>query len=159
MLNISPKAHISKDAVVIGDVTAEDDCSVFFHAVVRGDSAPITIGEGSNLQDNVVVHCSPGNPTTIGKGVTVGHSAVVHGCTVGDNTIVGMGAIILDNAVIGKNCIVGAGSLVPGGTVIPDGSVAFGNPAKVRRSMTESDIEHNRLSYLEYIELGKEYFG
>lgn len=159
MPTISSKTYIAQDAVVVGEVTVGDDCSIFYHAVLRGDTAEISIGNGTNIQDNVVVHCSAGCPTKIGEGTTVGHSAVVHGCTVGSNTIIGMGAVILDKAVIGDNCIIGAGSLVPGGTVVPDGSVAFGNPVKIRRAMTEDDIENNRLSHLEYIELGKSHFG
>ena len=159
MPTISSKAYIAKDAVVFGNVTISDNCSVFYHAVLRGDIEEIFIGDGTNIQDNVVIHCSAGSPVKIGKGTTVGHSAVVHGCTVGDNTIIGMGAVILDESVIGNNCIIGAGSVVPGGTIIPDGSVAFGNPVKIRRAMTEDDIENNRLSHLEYIELGKNQFA
>lgn len=159
MANIAPNAHIAQNATVIGEVTVGSDCSIFYGAVLRGDDAAIFVGDETNIQDNVVVHCSAGNPTVIGKGVTVGHGAIVHSCTVGDNSLIGMGAIVMDNAQVGRNCIIGAGSLVPGGMVIPDGSVAFGNPAKIRREMSAEDIDGNRLSAAGYVEHGKSHFG
>ena len=159
MPKISPKAHISDKAAIVGDVTIGEDCSVFYNATLRGDDAEIIVGDGTNIQDNCVLHCPPGQPTVIGRGCTIGHSAIVHGCTVGDNTLIGMGAIVMGGAVVGNNCIVGAGSLVPSGMVIPDGSVAFGSPAKVRRAVTDEDIESNRFSALGYIEQGKQHFG
>lgn len=158
MPKISPKAHIAKNATIVGEVTIGDDCSIFYGAVLRGDDAEIIVGDETNIQDNAVVHCSMGNPTVIGRGCTIGHGAIVHSCIVGDNTLLGMGSIVMDNAHVGNNCIIGAGSLVPGGMDIPDGSVAFGNPAKIRREMTAEDIEANKISCVGYIQHGKSWF-
>ena len=135
-------AHVFPGAVVVGDVTVGEEYSIWYNAVVRGDEAPIVIGEGSNVQDNAVLPVETGHPLTIGKDVTVGHGAILHSCTVGDNTLIGMGAIVLDDAVIGKNCIVAAGALVTGRTVIPDGSMVMGSPAKVKRELTADEIAH-----------------
>ncbi len=131
-------------ARVSGDVVLGRDCSVWYNAVIRGDEAPIAIGEGTNIQDNATLHTSYFHPMQVGSGVTVGHNAVLHSCTVGDNVLVGMGAIILDDAVVGSDCIIGAGALVTKGTVIPDGSMALGCPAVVRRRLTEEEKEEIR---------------
>ena len=135
---------------VNGDVTMGRGCSVWYNAVIRGDEAPITIGENTNIQDNATLHTSFGHPLIIGSGVTIGHNAVVHSCTIKDNVLIGMGAIVLDDAVIGNNCIVGAGALVTKGTVIPDGSMVLGSPAKVKRALTEEEIEGNRINAAHY---------
>ena len=152
-------AYIAFNAFVCGDVTLGRDASVWYGAVVRGDDAEITIGDRSNIQDNCVVHIDRFHPVTVGNDVSIGHGAVIHGCTIGDGTLVGMGATILNDAVIGKNCIIGAGALVPGGTVIPDGSMAFGNPARVRRPLTEKEIEGNYFNAEVYVEMAKEHFA
>ncbi len=127
-------------AVVVGDVKLGEDCSIWYNAVLRADEAPIVIGDGSNVQDNAVLHVSEGHPLTVGRDVTVGHGAILHSCSVGDNTLIGMGAIVLDDAVIGRNCIIAAGALVTGRTVIPDGSMVMGSPAKVKRELTGEEI-------------------
>lgn len=137
-------------AMVSGDVRIGAGSSIWYNAVVRGDTEPIAIGEGSNIQDNCVLHTSAGAPLTIGRGVSVGHAAVVHGCTIGDDTLIGMGTIVLNGAVIGRGCIVGAGSLVTGGTRIPDGSLAFGRPARVVRPLRAEEIEENRATAAGY---------
>lgn len=113
----------------------------------------ITIGDNSNVQDNCTLHTGNGFALTIGNGVTIGHNAIVHGCTVGDNTVIGMGSILLNGAKVGKNCIIGAGALVTGKMEIPDNSMAFGNPAKVIRNLTEAEIEDNRENAEEYVKL------
>ena len=113
----------------------------------------ITIGDNSNVQDNCTLHTGNGFSLTIGNGVTIGHNAIVHGCTVGDNTVIGMGSILLNGAKVGKNCIIGAGALVTGKMEIPDNSMAFGNPAKVIRNLTEAEIEDNRENAEEYVKL------
>lgn len=143
-------------AVVTGNVTLGEDCSVWHGAVLRGDSAAIAIGRRTNIQDNAVVHVSHDHPVVLGEGVIVGHGAIVHGCTVGDNSLVGMGAIVLDGAVVGKDCIVGAGALVTQGKLIPDGSVAVGSPARVVRSMTPEDVTSNRRNAEGYVRLARE---
>ena len=148
--------YAATSATVTGDVSIGTDSSVWHGAVVRADSAPITIGARSNVQDNVTIHVDSGFPVHVGDGVSIGHNAIVHGCTVGDNTIIGMGAILLNGARIGRDCVVGAGALVAQGAEIPDGSVAFGSPARVRRSMSSDEIGRNRDNALEYVQLAQE---
>ena len=141
--------YIASNATVVGDVVLGENVSIWYGAVLRGDSGTITVGEGTNIQDNAVLH----EATTLGKNCTVGHSALVHGCTVGDNTMIGMGAIVLNGAIIGNNCIVGAGALVPGKMNAPDGSVILGNPAKVIKEVTEQQVQDNAHSAQHYVEL------
>lgn len=150
---ISEKAYITKTAVIEGDVTVCDKVSVWYGAVLRGDLAPIFVGEGSNVQENAVLHVDKNCPVKIGKGVTIGHGAIIHGCTIGDNSLIGMGAIVLNGANIGKNCIIGAGALVTGNTQIPDNSLVIGSPGKVKREVTEAEVEANRENAEEYINL------
>lgn len=149
-------AYLFPGCVVTGDVTMGKAASVWYNAVVRGDMAPITIGEGSNIQDNAVVHVDNGFPTVIGNGVTIGHGAIVHGCTVEDDCIIGMGAVLLNGARIGKNCIIGAETLVPEGKEVPEGSVAFGNPVRVYRPVNEEDIKHIHANAAECVEYAGE---
>lgn len=144
-------------AVVVGDVTLGEECSIWYNAVLRADEAPIRLGDGSNVQDNAVLHVTEGHPLTVGKDVTVGHGAILHSCTVGDNTLIGMGAIVLDDAVIGDNCVIAAGALVTGRTVIPDGSMVMGSPAKVKRELTAEEIEATRRNAEVYRELKEGY--
>ena len=154
---IDASAFVAPGAAIYGDVTIGKDCSIWFHATVRGERAPICIGDGSNIQDNCVVHVDAGHDVVIGKNVTVGHGAIVHGCKIGDNTLVGMGAIILNGAVIGKSCIVGAGALVTQNTIVPDGSMVLGSPAKVKRSVTAEEVAASIINAGHYAEEGKEY--
>lgn len=159
MLNtrIHASAFIAEQAVVTGNVTIEEDCSVWFHATVRADWDSIFIGKGSNIQDNAVVHVDRGYPVYIGENVTVGHSAVIHGCRIESNTLVGMGAIVLDGAKIGRNCILGAGALVPQNVIIPDGSLVIGCPGKIVRLVTEEEINANIRNAKEYVTEGQQY--
>jgi carbonic anhydrase/acetyltransferase-like protein (isoleucine patch superfamily) len=152
---IHPTVVIALGAHVLGEATLGPRCSVWYNAVVRADEAPITIGAETNIQDCAVIHVSTGHPTAIGEGVTIGHGAIVHGCTVGSNTLIGTGAIVLDDAEIGRDCIIGAGALVTKGMRIPDGSLAFGNPARIIRSLTEEEIEANRANAAEYVRLAE----
>lgn len=138
---------------VVGNVEIGNNVGIWYNAVVRGDMEGITIGDNSNVQDNCTLHTGNGFALTIGNGVTIGHNAIVHGCTVGDNTVIGMGSILLNGAKVGKNCIIGAGALVTGKMEIPDYSMAFGNPAKVIRNLTEAEIEDNRENAEEYVKL------
>jgi len=154
---IDPSAFLAPGAVVMGDVTVAEECSVFFGAVIRAEHDSITIGRGTNIQDNCVLHVDTGFPMTLGQGVTVGHGAILHGCTVGDNTLIGMGAIVLNGAVIGRNCLIGAGALVTQNTVIPDGSLAFGSPARVHRELTEEELAANARSSAGYVAEAREY--
>ncbi len=154
---IDSTAFIAPGAVVLGDVVIGEDCSIWFHAVIRAEDAPIRIGKGSNVQDNAVVHEDAGHPVTIGEYVTIGHGAIVHGCEIGDHTLVGMGAIILNGARIGQNCVIGAGALVTQNAVIPDNSLVIGSPAKVKREVTAEDVEHSMQNALHYVEMGQAY--
>lgn len=135
---IDPSAWVAPDANVIGQVTLAADSSVWFGATLRGDTEPVTIGAGSNVQENCVFHTDLGFPLTLGGNVTVGHKAMLHGCTVGDESLIGMGATVLNGAVIGKGCLIGAGALVTEGKVIEDGSLVVGAPAKVVRVLDEA---------------------
>ena len=157
----TPEIHesvfVAPTAIVVGNVRIGAGSSVFFGAVLRSELDEIVIGEGTNIQDNCVVHIERGIPVHVGSGCTIGHSAIVHSCTVGDNTLVGMGAIVLNGAVVGSNCIIGAGALVPQNAVIPDGSLVVGMPAKVRRAVTAEEIAANRASAAMYREEAAEY--
>ena len=133
--SVHSSAFVHSKAVVIGNVTVGAKASVWPCAVLRGDIAPITIGEGTNIQDGAVVHVADGLPAVIGQRVTVGHLAMIHACTIGDECLIGMGATILDGAEIGAQSIVGANALVTGGTKVPPGSLVLGSPAKVVRAL------------------------
>ena len=135
-VKIDKTAKIAKQSVIIGDVTIGRDSCVLYYSVIRGDDAPIVIGEETNIQENCTVHVSRGLPVYIWNNVTIGHNAVIHSCTIGDRTLIGMGAIILDGAKIGSDCIIGAGSLVTKNTIIPEGSLVMRSPAKVKRNLT-----------------------
>ena len=143
---------IAPGAVVVGDVVLGEDVNIWYGAVLRGDSEKITVGKGTNIQDNCVVH----EETKIGEYCTVGHGAILHGCTVGDGCLIGMGAIVLNDAVLGEGCLVGAGALVTGKTNAPAGSVLLGSPAKIVKTLSKEDMEGQRESALHYIEQAKE---
>lgn len=157
MTKIHETAFIAPGAVVLGNVTVEEECGVWFHAVIRGEREGIFIAKGSNIQDNCVIHVTEGFPVYIGSGVTVGHGAILHGCIVEENSLIGMGAILLNGCHIGKDCIIGAGALVTGGTVIPDGSLVLGNPGRIVRRITEEEIEKNRQNAERYVAEAKNY--
>lgn len=148
---VAESAWVADDAQVIGGVSLAADSSIWFGVVVRGDSGPISVGEGSNIQDNSVLHADAGVPLTIGKHVTVGHQVMLHGCTIGDETLIGIGAIVLNNAKIGRNCLVGAGALVTEGKEFPDGSMIIGSPAKAVRQLSPEQIDGLRRSAQHYM--------
>ena len=148
---------IAPGATVIGDVTLSGKVSIWFGAVIRADKDRIRIGEGSNIQDNAVVHTSKGFPVQIGSRVSVGHGAILHGCTIGNNVLVGMGAIVMNGAVIGDNSILGAGTVVTEGTRIPPHSVVLGVPGKVTRQTSEEQDRGIIDNAENYIELAKKY--
>ena len=131
---------IAPSASVIGRVTLKKNASVWFGAVLRGDTEDIVLGEGSNVQENSVLHADPGFPMIVGDGVTVGHMAMLHGCTIGSNSLIGIGAVVLNGAKIGRNCLIGARALVTEGKEIPDGSLVVGAPGRVVRPLTEDEI-------------------
>ncbi len=154
---LAADVYVAPGAHVIGRVTLGPHVSIWFGAVLRGDNDPIVIGADSNVQDGAMVHADPGVPTTIGRGVTIGHHAIVHGATVGDNSLIGMGATLLNRVVIGANCIVGAGALVTEGKVFPAGSLIVGSPARVVRSLTETEIAALGLSAATYVANAQRY--
>ncbi|MFD1158028.1 gamma carbonic anhydrase family protein [Roseovarius aestuarii] len=143
---VAPGAH------VIGKVVLESATSIWFGSTLRGDNEFITIGAGTNVQENTVMHTDMGFPLTIGEGCTIGHKAMLHGCILGDNTLIGMGATVLNGARIGNNCLIGAGALITEGKEIPDGSLVMGVPGKVVRELDEAAIEGLRKSALHYQE-------
>ena len=159
--DLAPQMHesawVADSAQVIGDVTLDQDSSIWFGTVVRGDSDPIRIGQGSNIQDNSVLHADPGQPLTIGQYVTVGHQVMLHGCSIGDGTLVGIQAVVLNGAKIGKNCIIGAGALVTEGKEFPDGSMIFGSPAKVVRQLSAEQIGGLKMIAQHYIDNARRY--
>lgn len=152
---LAESVFVASGARVVGDVRLADGASVWYNAVLRGDSDRITVGARSNLQDNVSVHVDRGRPVTIGDDVSVGHNAVVHGCTIGHGSLIGMGSVVLSGAVIGPGCLVAGGAVVLEGTVIPAGSLVAGVPAKVRRELTDEErakILRNAEIYLAHAE-------
>jgi len=151
---IPASCFVAENATIIGDVRLGERVSVLFGAVLRGDNEPIVIGDGSNVQDNCVLHNDPGAPLIIGKDVTIGHCAMLHGCTIADGALIGIGAVVLNLAVIGKHCLVGAGAVVTERKSFPDRSVILGAPAKVVREVSEDNIERMRMDTLAYVHRG-----
>ncbi|MFY0409214.1 gamma carbonic anhydrase family protein [Solicola sp. PLA-1-18] len=146
-------AWIAPGAVVVGDVTLEAGASLWYNAVLRGDKNPIVIGEDSNVQDCCVGHVDDGHPLTLGRRVSVGHGAVLHGCTVEDDCLIGMNATVLNGAVVGEGSMVAAGAVVLQDTVVPPRSLVAGVPGKVRRELTDEEIEAVRANGLGYLDI------
>ena len=147
--------YIASNATVVGDVVLDKNVNIWYGAVLRGDHGTITLGEGTNVQDNAVLH----DKTTVGKFCTIGHSAVVHGCTIGAGCVIGMGASILGGAQRGVGGRVAAGSVVTGKTVAPAGWLLMGNPAKLVRNLSPEELMANLKNATEYVVLGKKTFG
>jgi carbonic anhydrase/acetyltransferase-like protein (isoleucine patch superfamily) len=151
---LAATAFVAPGARIVGAVTLAADASVWYNAVVRGDSAPVSIGARSNVQDNVSIHVDAGHPVHVGEDVSIGHNAVVHGCTIGDGSLVGMGSVVLSGAVVGSGCLIAGGAVVLEGTVVPDGSLVAGVPAKVRRALTDDErarLLRNAEGYLAHL--------
>jgi len=156
-VRVEGEAYVAPSADVIGSVVLKDKCSVWFNAVVRGDSDEIVIGEETNIQDCAVLHTDPGIRLVLGRGVTVGHHAMVHGCEVDDFSLIGINAVILNNAKIGKYCTIGANALVTQGQEIPDYSVVLGSPGKVVRTIDTSETASLQKSAAGYVKRAREY--
>jgi carbonic anhydrase/acetyltransferase-like protein (isoleucine patch superfamily) len=157
---VHPSAYVDSSAQVIGDVEIGEDSSVWMNVVIRGDVNTIRIGRRTNIQDGAVVHVMrETHPTWIGDEVTVGHGAVLHGCTIAPLCLVGMGAIVLNGAEVGAGSILAAGSLLVEGTRIPPRSLVMGSPGKVRRPLTDEEVEGIRAYADRYVEYKKEYAG
>jgi carbonic anhydrase/acetyltransferase-like protein (isoleucine patch superfamily) len=147
---VADDSWIAPTATVIGQATIGSETGIWYNAVIRADDAPISIGDGTNIQDGCVVHADPGSPTVIGSGVSVGHNAVLHGCTVADNVLVGMGAVIMNGAHVGADSLVAAGALVTEKMVVPPRSLIAGAPAKIRRELTDTEVENIRANAANY---------
>ncbi len=154
---IEDSAWVADSAKVIGSVTLAENSSVWFGVVIRGDTETITVGKGSNIQDNSILHADHGMPLVIGNNVTVGHQVMLHGCTIGDGSLIGIQAVVLNGAKIGRNCLVGAGALVTEGKEFPDGCMILGSPAKAVRQLSEAQIEGLKMSAQHYMDNARRY--
>jgi carbonic anhydrase/acetyltransferase-like protein (isoleucine patch superfamily) len=152
---IGSHSWIAPSAVVIGAVSTGSEVSIWYNAVIRADTTSISIGDRTNIQDGCVVHADPGSPAVIGSGVSVGHNATLHGCTIGDNVLVGMGATIMNNAEVGRDSLVAAGALITEKMVVPPRSLVAGMPAKVRRELTDAEIDRIRVNADGYVTEGR----
>jgi carbonic anhydrase/acetyltransferase-like protein (isoleucine patch superfamily) len=158
--SLAGDAWVAETATVIGNVTLAARSSIWYGTVVRGDVGKIDIGEGSNIQDNSVIHVETNlHDCKVGKNVTVGHMVMLHGCTIGDGALIGIGSIVLNGAEIGENSIIGAGSIVTQGAKIPPGVLALGTPCKVERPLTPEELTHMKESAVHYQQLAVEHRG
>ena len=157
---IPASCFIEDTGVVVGDVVMGEECSVWFHAVIRGDVHYIRIGTRTNVQDLCVLHVTHDtHPLIIGNDVTIGHSVVLHGCTIKDRVLIGMGAIVMDGAVIGEDSVVGAGALVTEGTIVPPKSLILGSPAKIKRPVTDTELAWIKESAENYVKYARQYMA
>jgi carbonic anhydrase/acetyltransferase-like protein (isoleucine patch superfamily) len=150
---------VAPTATVIGDVSLGDEVSIWFGAVLRGDSDKISVGARTNIQDNAVIHCDPNDPAVIGEECIIGHCAIVHGAKLANNVLIGMNATVLNNAEIGEFSIIGANALVTAGTIIPPYSLVLGSPAKVVKKLSDDQVEGVRINAKVYVEKAKEYLA
>ncbi|HEX7478187.1 MAG TPA: gamma carbonic anhydrase family protein [Polyangiales bacterium] len=156
-VSVHPSAFVAPSADVMGSVLIEENASVWFQVVIRGDNDLITIGRESNVQDGSVLHTDAGIRLTLGRGVTVGHKVVLHGCEIGDHSLIGMNAVILNRARIGNHCLIGAGALITEGKQIPDGCVVMGSPGKVVRPVTDAERAILEGSAAHYVQNAQRY--
>jgi carbonic anhydrase/acetyltransferase-like protein (isoleucine patch superfamily) len=156
---VDPDAFVAPSADLVGRVIVEARASIWFHAVLRAEDEPITVGAESNVQDGCVAHTDPGWPVTLGRRVTVGHRAILHGCVIEDGALVGMGAIVLNGARVGAEALVGSGTLVPEGKVVPARTLFLGMPGRVVRELTDEDLARVRGGAVHYIERARVYRG
>ncbi|TVX92905.1 gamma carbonic anhydrase family protein [Paenibacillus agilis] len=159
MPNIHQSVYVADGAKIIGDVTVGAQSTIWFNSVLRGDLAPIIIGESANIQDGVIGHVNTNQPLIVGSEVSVGHAAIIHGCTLGKGTLIGMGAIVLNGADIGEYALIGAGSVVTENKSIPAYTLSIGSPARVIRELTEEDLQRMKRTAESYVVKGKEYRG
>ena len=151
-VQIAEGVFVAPGAHVIGKVILQQNSSVWFNAVIRGDCDLITVGEDSNVQDGSVLHTDVGVPLTIGKGVTIGHKVMLHGCEIGDYTLIGINSVVLNGAKIGKHCVIGANSLITENMQIPDGSLVVGSPAKIIKAIPEPQQKMLEKSAQHYVQ-------
>ncbi|RQR47567.1 gamma carbonic anhydrase family protein [Burkholderia sp. Bp9126] len=150
--SIHESAFVAETAAIIGDVRLGANTSIWFGATLRGDTEPVVVGAGSNIQDGAVLHTEVSCPLEIAPNVTVGHQAVLHGCTIGEESLIGIQAVVLDGAVIGRQCLVGAGTIVTSGKVFPERSLILGAPAKVVRMLLDEEVAKLRANIQFYAE-------
>jgi carbonic anhydrase/acetyltransferase-like protein (isoleucine patch superfamily) len=150
--DVHASCFVAESAQVIGSVVLEEDASIWFGAVLRGDNDPLVIGRESNIQDGTVVHTDEGVPVRLGRGVTVGHQCMLHGCEIGDYTLIGIGAVVLNRAKIGKHCLIGAGTLITEDKVIPDRSLVLGSPGRIIRTLSDEQALILEASAAHYVE-------
>jgi len=156
-LALDPTAWVAPGAALVGDITLGRTSSVWFNATVRGDLAPVVIGDESNIQDNCVVHVDEGMPARIGARVTLGHGAIVHAAVIEDEVLVAMKAVVLSGCHVGTGSLIGAGAVVPEGTRIPPGSLVLGLPARVVRPLRPDELERVRVNARSYVALAAAY--
>ncbi len=149
--------YMADTARVVGRVNLGQGVNLWYGAAVRGDVDVITIGRGTNVQDNAVIHCDGGTPNTIGEDVSIGHGAIVHGKQVGDGSLIGMGAVVLGGSVVGKGCLIAARALVTENMVVPDGMVVMGIPGKIVRPVSEEEAKMMRWLAPHYAELAQKH--
>jgi carbonic anhydrase/acetyltransferase-like protein (isoleucine patch superfamily) len=158
---IKPLLHetvfVADGVRIIGEVRIEQECSIWYNAVLRGDLAPIRIGRRTNIQDGTIGHVNVNQPLLIGEDVSVGHGAIIHGCTIGRGALIGMGAIILNGANIGEYALIGAGSIVTENKIISPYTLSVGSPARVVRELTDADLNRMKITTDSYVVKGKEY--
>lgn len=154
-----PSVWIAEGAIVVGDVHLAQDVSVWFNAVIRGDTETLRIGARSNIQDLSMLHADPGFPVTIGADCTIGHRVIIHGAVIGSMSLIGMGAILLNGVQVGEESIVGAGALLTQGKVFPPRSLILGSPAKVVRQITDEDLQMIQSGAAHYVEKARQYKG
>lgn len=154
---IARSAFVAPGAVVIGNVTIGEQVSIWFNVTVRGDIAPISIGDHSNVQDGTLVHVNGDAPVVIGRDVTIGHTAIIHGTVIGDRVLVGMGAIIMSYSSVGDDVVIAAQALITERVEVPAGSVMVGSPAKPRRELDDAQREHLKAIPSRYVEVSQQY--
>ncbi len=154
---IDPSAFVATGAVIVGDVHIGAQCSVWFNAVIRGDTDRVDIGPRTNVQDGAIIHVDAGSPALIGSGVTIGHAAVIHGATIEDDVLVGIGAIVLSGAKVGRECMLGAGTLITGDTVVPPRSLVLGLPGRVVRQLTDEEVASIKAAAERYVKYSEAY--
>ena len=154
---IDPDSWVASNAIIIGKVELKKNSNIWFNTTLRGDVEPITVGEGSNIQDGSVIHTDPECPATIGKNVTVGHLVMLHGCIIEDDCLIGIGSTILNKVQIGKNSIIGANTLITENKIIPERSLVIGSPGKVIRQVTDEEIKHIKENAAHYVSNYKKY--
>lgn len=167
--NISNKAYIAPNAIISGDVCIGNNSNIWYNVVIRGDVAPIRIGDNTNIQDGTIIHVTRANhiqnktdnksPTIIGSDVTIGHKAMLHACTIEDNSFIGMSCVIMDGAIIEEKSMVAAGAIITPGKIIKKGEIWAGNPGRFLRKMSTSETEFIKQSADNYVSLAKEYFN